>query len=556
MRGGGFSLVWKFIAFFLLIVGPLENSFAGYFIPVWGGENGFAHMNIIITKAEIDGIPLQVGDEIGIFDKNTCVGAGILTTTITPNSFESFVHLVVSLNDGSGNGYNQGDSISYRFWDSSASKEVQVLECIYLDRISSWSKDGKFSAGATSFVELNTLTERSQTINLQAGWNLISSNVQLSNPSLDYLFKPILASDLKLKILNEQGQLFENWGEWGGWHNEIGDLAPTEGLQVFVSKDANLTFKGRPQNLPLPISLKKGWNLISFPLQSGKSIVDVFNSLIAHSALEKVQDEKGRSYEYLNSSYGWINGIGSLLPGEAYWVKTTKDAELIFDASSSKSMFMFGASDTILTTHFMPVYTGNGYNHMNIIILLNSNNMPGDELAAYDGKVCVGSVHLTENNIQDGYVSLIASAKSSGEMDGFIQGHPIQLRYWNSTTQSEEPISTAFLSATSEFQHHGSALVECKAINMGTALLRTTVQESEIHIFPNPATTFVNVDLSGIQNEISVQIQLLNMSGRTLRTYQASKFLEKIQVDDLSSGIYFIRIILKEQQIVHKLIIQ
>ena len=48
-----------------------------HFIPVYSGAPYLA-MNLYVTSATIDGIDLTTGDQIGIFDGDLCVGAGIL----------------------------------------------------------------------------------------------------------------------------------------------------------------------------------------------------------------------------------------------------------------------------------------------------------------------------------------------------------------------------------------------------------------------------------------------------------------------------------------------
>ena len=61
--------------------------------------------------------------------------------------------------------------------------------------------------------------------------------------------------------------------------------------------------------------------------------------------------------------------------------------------------------------------------------------------------------------------------------------------------------------------------------------------ESEIKIFPNPATNVLNISYSG-----SVQLQIVNMLGQVVRT-QETNGEAQIDVSDLEKGVYFLRVV-------------
>jgi hypothetical protein len=87
-------------------------------------DNPYLAMNLTITVATLDGIDLQDGDEIGIFDGEVCVGSGIVYGTIEMPS--NMLPIVASSQDSSwpdGTGFTSGNPIIYRFWDSSVGEE-------------------------------------------------------------------------------------------------------------------------------------------------------------------------------------------------------------------------------------------------------------------------------------------------------------------------------------------------------------------------------------------------------------------------------------------------
>jgi hypothetical protein len=96
-------------------------------------------------------------------------------------------------------------------------------------------------------------------------------------------------------------------------------------------------------------------------------------------------------------------------------------------------IFMLLAAIPGIAQHFTTVWTGNGHNQMNINILeakLSLANLEaGDEIAAFDGSLCVGVVRIT-----GAYTNLsIAVSQVDAGGDGYTPGDPIVLKYWDSS---------------------------------------------------------------------------------------------------------------------------
>ena len=104
---------------------------AQHFVPAYleYSDNPFLAMNITAISAVSDGVALETGDEIGIFDGDVCVGSGLVNGTIEAPS--NMLAMVVSAQDGNTPGYTAGNSIIYRFWDASAQVEVTSVEATY-----------------------------------------------------------------------------------------------------------------------------------------------------------------------------------------------------------------------------------------------------------------------------------------------------------------------------------------------------------------------------------------------------------------------------------------
>ena len=183
------------------------------------------------------------------------------------------------------------------------------------------TKDGKAIKANINLPSGTEQTEQCLTVNLEAGWNIFSSPVVLDSASIQSYFQTLIDKGSLVKIQDEEGWSLEDMGIFGGWTNNIGDIVPTEGYKIKMTSADSIEFCGNEVNLPYPIPLTEGWNIIGFPIFDtidGKEVVD---QLISNGNLLKVQDESGQSIENLGAYGGWQNFIGDMVPGEGYKIK-------------------------------------------------------------------------------------------------------------------------------------------------------------------------------------------------------------------------------------------
>ena len=117
-----------------------------HFQPVYIG-NPYLAMNIYLTVVNIDGVTAEVGDEIGIFDGDICVGAKVITSPI-----DLYLALVAATDDpttSEKDGFTPGNPISYRLWDYSTQSEITNVSTVYTQG------DAVFSSQGTAVLELH-----------------------------------------------------------------------------------------------------------------------------------------------------------------------------------------------------------------------------------------------------------------------------------------------------------------------------------------------------------------------------------------------------------------
>jgi len=523
-----------------------------HFVPVWQGENGTNHMNLIVVSATLENLPLSVDDEIAVFSGSKCVGSMILTKSINAAINSTFLAIPASQDDGSNNGFISNDSIIFKIWDHTNQREMGTNVVNYKNDIPTWLTSGKYSAGATSVVEIATFTENIQTIALLQGYNLISTYKSPDDPNVSTVAKQLMDQGELIKVQDEAGNSFENWGSFGGWINKIGSFESTEGYKIKVANNCTLRVTGRPIVLPLDIPLQSGWNIISFPRTDLVDAMDIIQSLIDQNKLIKVQDEAGNSIENWGIFGGWKNAIGNFIPGKAYKVKSNADAVITIHENYLKSATIpFTAAKA---EYFLTKIEGNGTDHMNINIvgLQEAGLSIGDELAAFDGDVCVGSLKITKNNMIDGTAGLVASALTDAQKpDGFKEGSIIRIVAWNKSTNKEFQVQTELLNGQLNYQKEASVLVRMKALTPDAKIIDDRIKTE---VYPNPCNGNFTVRLSAIP-ETGGRIEILDISGRNILSRGILETAEEFNLDHQQPGIYIVKTKIGSTQTNHKLII-
>ena len=356
--------------------------------------------------------------------------------------------------------------------------------------------------------------------------------------------------NLLVAVQDEAGNTVEK--EENEWIDNIGKFKSTEGYKIKVLSPVDLKLSGYPVNLPLYIPLMKGWNIISFPYNGTVDALNVLQPLIEVGILEKVQDEQGNSIENWGSAMGWINGIGNFEAGEGYLVQVSQNGVLPILENYEKSTQK--ALNNLPPLYFNVDYEGNGSGHMNINIgnLYQSGLKAGDELAAFDGNICVGAVKLSENNMNINAVSIAASVSDENGVNGFIEVHPIEIRVWHwNENAAFEPQSEAI---EGNMIYHSQASVFVYLMNMNATGINTLNPFVGVKIYSNPASDRVTVKFTQ-QPEFGTRIILTDLTGKQLMIHLVQSVIEVLNVQFLPAGLYLMKTISGNNLTVSKLFI-
>jgi len=162
-------------------------------------------------------------------------------------------------------------------------------------------------------------TEVTQTISLNAGWNLISFYVDLNNASPATVFASLISNNNLLYVSKYDNGSTKYDPNGSSRSNTLKIMLPNFGYWVNITNAENINVTGTVFNGPL--QLNNGWNLISFYLETTVlSPATVFASLISNNNLLYVSKYDNGSTKYDPNGSSRSNTLKIMLPNFGYWV--------------------------------------------------------------------------------------------------------------------------------------------------------------------------------------------------------------------------------------------
>ena len=86
------------------------------------------------------------------------------------------------------------------------------------------------------------------------------------------------------------------------------------------------------------------------------------------------------------------------------------------------------------------------------------------------------------------------------------------------------------------------ALTQTEITDLYDSILSTNTAnyESNVNIYPNPTTDYINIDFGNLDNVEGLNIKIINILGQEVLSQPMNT--DKINVSELSKGIYIIKI--------------
>jgi PKD repeat protein len=487
-----------------------------HFVPCWSG-NGYQNMQIFINSAEIKGVPVTIGDEIGLFDGDLCVGGGTITAFNPPFLIEIVAAADDPLTPGI-DGFIDGHPIDFQIWDNDNSISYTNVSANYQ------AGNGLFTTFDYALVDLQA-DDSIITYPYLSGWNLGSFAVLPFDYDLQVIMDPLITNGSLVQVQDEAGSILCNLPTIG-WYNGIGDMMHTEGYYINMNQDDNLTVMYNHQvHLPLDIPFTQGWNIMGFPYNGAVNAQEVVQPLINSGNLVKVIAESGDAIWYDNIAGTWINDIGNMSGGKGYFLNVNADCVLTFVEPSdcagvqkkSQNLSQLSGRETF---HFQPVWQYNPFLPMNFYVsslqLSGLNLQPEDELAIFDGELCVGTTQVGEEDL----ISLVAATNDviTEFADGFINGNEFNFKYWDSSEDAEyNNFQVTTIYGDDVFVSQGTSQIEITFLPTGSGNDLLPMVTKINQNYPNPFNPETNIAFS-MKDAGHVTIEIFNLKGQKVTT--------------------------------------
>ena len=160
-----------------------------------------------------------------------------------------------------------------------------------------------------------TIATLTQTLTLDAGWNLISINVVPSDYSIATIFAPILSNvDI---VKNADG--FYKVGQAANLQS-LTQLTLGTSYLVKMKTAQTITVTGTAPGT-VTVTLKQGWNMLGYPVSTTKATTTVLSTIWTNTQTIKNFDG------FLDHTSGTLN---SMIPGEGYFIYMNTSSNLDF----------------------------------------------------------------------------------------------------------------------------------------------------------------------------------------------------------------------------------
>ncbi len=447
---------------------------------------------------------LANGDYIGVFYTNNAGNlqcAGRVEWTGTNLALTAYGN-----ETGQDNGFEDNETFIWKIWRNNTNHSTDI----------SASYDAaQPNQGQYEDDGISALTGLSigitQAIDLQEGWNFISTNLSPINPLMDSVFSTV-NGDLFL-AKDENGNVY-----WPNVNvNNIGNHGIGEAYKVNMNADATIEIKGTtlsPENYD--ITLNQGWSYIGYLRDTDANISSVMNSVVSKVFLMKNLD--GDVY--------WpqfnINNIGNMEIGSGYQINMISDTTFNFPANSV-NLPALKMAEPELPIQYSDVKTST--RHMHIAIPTNAwDNAPevGSEIAVYTDNILVGATVWTGEH---------AVVTVFGNEQNLWDNKPLTLKAYIGGKEMDLDFELTTQKALT-FVENDVLIASKLARKANTDFIYQVVDRALVLVNAN------NVSI----NIKSLELEIVDYLGRMVYTSKMDVANDKVQLPTLNKGQYIVNI--------------
>jgi len=372
-----------------------------------------------------------------------------------------------------------------------------------------------------------------QLVEMIEGWSLISSYQNPENTVLEDIFEDQILNDNMIIMINGEGFF------WPGQNiNTLGDWDPYNGYKVKMNEPDFVNIMGEMVE-DKTVVLSQGINYL--PVLS-EVPVD------AMSIFQQIENDLLFAFDLVNELVYWpaggLNTFEVLEPGMAYLVGMSAPGTVTYSEPDAK-YFAKAQSTKVVDGPWEIKRTGNAHLVSIPVAAFENGLESGDVIGAFStDALCVGMV---QHNGESNNLGLIVYGDdlTTQQVDGMLENESISFRLYSVDRKETVDISPVWNNAMPNggyFTDNGlSAVLNFKYETFGTF----TPEIASVNIYPNPAKDEVFVQINAFEN---ARIEIIDQVGQIVMDEFVHQNESRLDVSNLRSGIYLVRIITNDQQ--------
>ncbi|MFH0765106.1 MAG: T9SS type A sorting domain-containing protein, partial [Calditrichota bacterium] len=365
--------------------------------------------------------------------------------------------------------------------------------------------------------------EEERVLNLRAGWNMISLNVQPEVIDIVELMRPLTEAGALVMMKNGAGQFYrpaQNFNNIPGW-------VATEGYQMNLNREIDFAVRGVVMAPDHPVPLHRGWNIAAYmpriPMEARAALANIRENL------EIAKDAAGKFYL---PAFDFSN-MGNLIEGQGYQIKVTQDVELVYNLDQNAGVDVLSLNVPEPTLQYLtpPASTGS-----NMSLLLFTPAALNGEIGVFSEGNLVGA-GMASNGVCP--IAVWGDNPLTEIRDGASEGGRLEVR-WVDASGHQRQVGLTTLAGSDIYRTDDYWVARIDRVEMLPE--RFGIQRA----YPNPFNGALRLEY-GLLESAQVELALFDLNGRLVQEIErgvkpAGIHLTVVDGSSLAAGVYIARL--------------